>query len=470
MIINLTLSILDVDTDIAEFVLTCPDQEVTDEIVWNKLEKEFVGPDYELSIKTNFKNEETKVEILKKGDKILSPDQMIKDLFLDAYLNSSFEKQLDQADGIEHEHGDAENNISHEVDKDPYDPKLIRVDTKPFSIHQVIEMIQSEDIDLSPDFQREFVWLDITRKSRLIESLLLRIPLPVFYLAQDEEGRFRVVDGVQRLTVIRDYIENKFKLKNLEYLADCEGKWYKNKNRDDKYSLDQIYVRRIDQTQLFFNVIDPQTPEKVKYDIFRRINTGGKSLNRQEIRNCLEKSHTREFIKKLAQSEEFKTATRHSISPTRMADNEIVLRFIAFYLMDHKMYNQTAYKGDMDSYLDHTVELLNKISSDEFFAIENGFTQAMNNAYYLFRDRAFRKSSFINKSLFLSWSRVLSDISLDKLKSYNVNDYLLKKLENEIDNNDQYSRALSMATNDVRNVDMTYNIAKELLEGVLINE
>ena len=468
VLINLTLTIEDIDVDIADYSLikTTTDNEFD---VWTKTEDFPVGPDYNLEIKTHIVDEKIdSIEVLKKGPRILTSEEEIKVLFSDAFLAASIQKQTEQADGIEHEHSSVQTS-NYAVDKDPYDPKLIRVDTKPFSIYQVIEMIRAEDIDLSPDFQREFVWLDITRKSRLIESLLLRIPLPVFYLAQDEDGRFRVVDGVQRLTVIRDFVNNKFKLKNLEYLRDCEGKWYKNQNRPDEDSLAQIYVRRIDQTQLFFNIIDPQTPEKVKYDIFRRINTGGKSLNRQEIRNCLERTHARNFIKKLAQSEEFLLATRHSISPTRMADNEIVLRFIAFYLLDHNLYGQTAYKGDMDAYLDNTADLLNKLSLKDLEIVEIAFKQAMENAYFLFSERAFRKTNYINKSLFLSWSRVLCDISINILKDKKANLYLLKNLENEIAVNDDYSRALSMATNDVKNVELSYNVAKKLLGDILTN-
>lgn len=468
MIINLTLTIEDVDVDIAEFVLVGSHESIDGKTVWSRTESDPAGPDYALRLKTYSEEDGLKVEIEKKGNKILNSEKEIIDLFLDAYLNSEFQQRIDQADGIEHEHEEFKKKI-HKVDTDPYDPKLIRVDTKSFSINYIFEMIKKGDIDLSPDFQREFVWLDITRKSRLIESLLLRIPLPVFYLSQDEDGRFRVVDGVQRLTVIRDFIDNKFKLKNLEYLTECEGRWYNNENRNRDENLEQVYVRRIDQTQLVFNIIDPQTPERVKYDIFRRINTGGKSLNRQEIRNCLERTHTREFIKTLAQSDEFTKATKHSISPTRMADNEMVLRFIAFYLLDHNMYDQVSYKGDMDAYLDHTVELLNKLNPDMFEPIENSFKNAMEIAYYLFGDRAFRKSNYINKALFLSWSRVLCDLSIDELKAKKCENYLLDKLEKEIKNNIEYSQALSMATNDVRKVDLSYSVAKRLLEEVINN-
>lgn len=474
MVINLTLTIEDIDSDICEISLLCPDEIVGEKkkdgiIIWGRFDTEPVGPEYSLIIETSYTDEKWCVKKIQKGKKILTTEQEIEELFLNALLELSFQRQIDNADGIEHEHIAIPTSII-QVDKDPYDPKLIRVDTRPFSIHQVYEMIQAGDIDLSPDFQREFVWLDITRKSRLIESLLLRIPLPVFYFSQDEEGKFKVVDGVQRLTVIQDFLSNKFRLRNLEYLKECEGRWFKNPHRDPKESLEQIYVRRIEQTQLFLNIIDPQTPERVKYDIFRRINTGGKSLNAQEIRNCLEKPITREFIKELARSKEFLDATRHSISSTRMADNEIVLRFIAFYLMDHKLYGQTPYKGDMDSYLDSTVELLNRLSPDAFEPIKSHFIIAMKNAYHLFGAQAFRKASYINKALFLSWSRILCDMLPCELEEKNIGEKLLHILKAEIEENDEYSRALSMATNDARNVELSCTTAKKLLEKVLNDE
>lgn len=472
MIVKLTVMVEDVDSDICEISLICPDEAIARNnsmITWEKGDSEPVGPEYKIEIDTSYINEQWSVEEIRLGEKILTPVHELKELFSSALLELSFQKQIDQADGIEHEH-ESENSAIAQVDTDPYDPKLIRVDTKPFSIHQVNEMIQTEDIDLSPDFQREFVWLDITRKSRLIESLLLRIPLPVFYLAQDEEGKFKVVDGVQRLTVIRDFLNNKFRLKNLEYLKECEGKWYQNLHRSEGESLDKIYVRRIDQTQLYFNVIDPQTPEKVKYDIFRRINTGGKTLNSQEIRNCLEKPSTRTFVKQLAQSEEFLSATRHSISSTRMADNEIVLRFIAFFLSDHNLYGQREYKGEMDIYLNSTVELLNTLNDSQLVVIGEAFKTAMINAYLLFGERAFRKASFINKALFLSWSRILCDVSTNELKRAKIGATLCEKLSYAIDTDSQYNKALSMATNDVRNVVLSYEVAKKLLGEVMNNE
>lgn len=276
---KIAVKILDIDEKNEEITLI--EMREGHEILWLNSEKEYAGSDFQMKFVLD-KNSIVPKEICL-GKNIMETEDDLKHKFSELLFEERMEESINQNDGF-----DSADEEEEEKEKiNPYNPKLIRVDTKPFSIFQISQMIENEDIDLSPDFQREFVWNDITRKSRLIESLLLRIPLPVFYFAQDEEGLFQVVDGVQRLTVIQSFMKNEFKLKNLEYLHECEGKWFRNPNVEKDMSLSGIYTRRIEQTQLFINVIDPQTPYRVKYDIFKRINTGGKTLNNQEIRNCL---------------------------------------------------------------------------------------------------------------------------------------------------------------------------------------
>ena len=94
----------------------------------------------------------------------------------------------------------------------PFNPEEIKVHAKSFSLRLISDMIDDRDIDLSPDFQRNFVW-NSAQKSRLIESILLRIPLPMFYFSEDDEGRITIVDGLQRLTTIKEFMDNKLVLK-----------------------------------------------------------------------------------------------------------------------------------------------------------------------------------------------------------------------------------------------------------------
>lgn len=444
------INLIDSENNTHTFTLKKADGETG--ICW-----EYADETFRLEIRTD--NEIKQVEIKNKSENLAETDEAVRQKFLDAVFEYKMALLINREDGFD----DADDGENEETEKiNPYDPKLIRVDTKNFSIGQVNQMIVDGDIDISPDFQRGFVWTDITRKSRLIESLLLRIPIPVFYFSQDEEGLFQIVDGVQRLTVISSFMNNEFKLKNLEYLKECEGKWYKNESAGKEENLDSMFTRRIQQTQLFINVIDPQTPGKVKYDIFKRINTGGKALNNQEIRNCLAYAGTRNLLRELSRSESFQRATRGSVSSTRMADDELILRFIAFYLLDTGRSPVKEYKGGMDVLLDETVEFLNKANLDLMKEIRSKFLRAMDHAYYLFGDRAFRKAAFINKALFLGISRVLCKFAEEEIRRKN-RDEIAAGMARAIEKKVSFRNALSMGTNDAKNIKIVYDTVTKII-------
>lgn len=459
MVIKISLNIIDIDQELIEYTLIKSNED-SDTITWSKQEKSPSGENYNLIIKTNIEMNEI-IDIVK-GNFIANNQEEIKEIFLDALFQLKIEKNEDEFSGIEHDNDSNMNQMKPSLDKKPYDPKKIRIDTRPFGIAYIQGLIASGDLDISPDFQREFVWTDITRKSRLIESLLLRIPLPAFYLAQDQKGCLKVVDGIQRLTVIDSFMKNEFKLKNLEYLEELDGCWFENPAHKSK-SLPEMYTRRINQTQLFFNIIDPDTPESVKYDIFKRINTGGKSLNAQEIRNCLSSDKIRKFLKSMVVTEAFKLATRDSISSTRMADKEICLRFIAFYLLDQEISKKDEYKGGMGSFLDETIGLLNSLPESTLDKIQKDFIKAMENAYVLFGNQAFRKTNYINKALFLSLSRVLYKYSENEL-SLKKED-IVKSFKRELKDNEEYGNSLSMGTNDAKRINLALEVAEKIIKG-----
>lgn len=461
MEVVLPLQVLNIDTESVDYRLI--GTECDQSVIWIKADEYPCGEDFKLEIKTD-KNMKTIKDIMI-GVKVETPMEDIKDAFLALLLEAEFDKQTDEADGFEHTHDKKINYNSKE--NNPYDPKLIRVDTKPFSIEHVCKLIKAKKLDISPDFQREFVWTEITRKSRLIESILLRIPIPAFYLSQDEEGKYQVVDGIQRLTVINDFINNRFRLKNLEYLTYLEGKWFRKESKPDSDSISAMYSGRIEDTQLFFNIIDPSTPEQVKYDIFRRINTGGKTLNAQEIRNCLSNANTRLLLKNMTILDSFLQATRGSVSRTRMADKELALRFAAFYLLDTGNLSRLEYKGNMDDFLDRVNSVINKANDKLHRDILSAFDNAMINAYTLFGDKAFRKVSFINKALFLSWSRQLHKIDSTILKNATLNIDTKSILDNKIEIDAEYNRSISTGTNDIWSIDKAYRTSGEILEDIL---
>ena len=255
------------------------------------------------------------------------------------------------------------------------------------------------------------VW-DDKRKSRLIESLLLRIPIPVFYVAADKDDRWSVVDGLQRTSTIYDFIEDKFSLRRLEYLTKLNGHTFSN--------LPRPMQRRIRETELIINVIEPGTPQEVMFNIFRRINTGGVTLNGQEIRNALHPGPIREYLKELAGTDEFLTATNGSIRPDRMADRECILRFLAFYVEPWETYSANG----LDDYLIEAMTRINEEDSTFRDNLSQIFRRSMKAASGIFDDYAFRKlyerngrRNPISKALFETWGVGLARRSHRELDS-----------------------------------------------------
>lgn len=354
----------------------------------------------------------------------------------------------------------------------PYNPDQIRVEPSTMSLRQVYDMIRDEDINLSPDFQRNAIW-DNRRKCRLIESILLRIPLPVFYFSADKEGKLSVVDGLQRLTAIKEFMDNKLPLSALEYLGSCVGCTYNGNNK-----LDERLYRRFNLTQITINIIDSSSPTRVKYDIFRRLNTGGRPLNAQELRNCLASNALRTTLKEMAQSEAFKNATTRSISDERMEAQECALRFMYFrYLQKHRRNGIEEYSGTMDVDLDAFVD---QVSSDKDFSYNEyikDYERAMTNAQYLFGRHAFRKvyketeyesdRSVINKALFLSLSVLLADCSIEDVKLRCEKNSWVKVLGEKISNDEYLLSMLSYGTNGWKNIMTVFGKIKEIIQEKL---
>lgn len=363
-----------------------------------------------------------------------------------------------------------------ENDETPYNPDKIRVDTKPFSLHQIFDMINRGDINLAPDFQRNLVW-DNQRKSRLIESILMRIPLPMFYFAQDDEGRISVVDGLQRLSTIKEFMNNDLILRNLEYLDEkCGGKTYTHV--DPRKAIDAKYFRWFNMTQITVNVIDPSSPFKLKYDIFRRINTGGLPLNAQEIRNCLSSDSLRKALREMAKLDSFKEATGWSVKDVRMEAQELALRFILFhkkYTADRTLNN---YNGNIDSELNTLTESLSKDKKFDYNYYVELFNSAMLNAYHLFGRYSFRKCKIehvqpnayrqlINKALFVSWSVLLSQYKTDILIRNNSMQGFALPLAERITIDNELYMFLTYSTNSKVNIQAAFSVAREVIDNNL---
>ena len=409
---------------------------------------------------------EVETDLENKTLKIISKEVDIDEEEFNEIVGDAFVKiiELEQS-GI----NNSEGSISTEYK--PYDPEKIKVRSDKMTLIQVSAMMDNGDIDLTPPFQRNLVW-DSFRKSRLIESILLRIPLPMFYFSEDLEGRLTIIDGLQRISTIKEFMENKFPLKNLQYLENCEGRYFKEEG--DKKGLEAKYVRWLNLTNISVNIIDPISPYQVKYDIFRRINTGGRPLNNQEIRNYLAGQGLRDTLKAMVSTTEFKIATDNSVRSTRMDDQELALRFLAFEELFSRDGNINDYSGYMESFLDDYTQLHQKDVPQDFEQKVQLFVNAMKNASYLIGGRyAFRKilldsmvstarKQILNKALFVVTSLLLSQYPYEEVIRYNKKEQLTEVIADKIFEDSKLYNYLSYSTNSKANMLYIFDTFNEL--------
>lgn len=288
------------------------------------------------------------------------------------------------------------------------------------SLDLLIKRVMEEEIDLLTGFQRKGGLWKEKQQSCLIESILIRIPLPAFYFDGTDDNKWLVVDGLQRLVTLKRFaIDKDLKLEGLEFLSQFKGFTF-----DD---LPRNMQRRIEETQVVVFLINPGTPGDIKYNIFRRINTGGLILSAQEIRHALNQGVPADFIAELARFPEFLKATCESIRTDRMEDRDYVLRFIAFNLIPYTRYK---YAPDLDTFLNDAMSKIDKISPEERENLRKRFRQGMHAAYMIFGKDSFRKRydkqhprKPINKALFETWA-----YNLGRLEDFEIN-ILLKEKE-----------------------------------------
>lgn len=354
---------------------------------------------------------------------------------------------------------DSEGNINT-----PFSTKDIKVTNKIEIMSNLIKRLEFNEIDLNPDFQRnENLW-NKKKMSRLIESILLKLPLPVFYFDVSVPNKWIVVDGLQRLSSIKKFIvDKKLKLINLEFLTSLEGK-----NYDD---LDRNLKRVIDETEFVTYQIEAQTPKEVRYSIFNRINTGGLSLNSQEIRQALnQKGKSVEFLKNICENEIFKKVV--SISPERMLDRELALRFIAFKLNNYKEFKYR----DMQNFLDITMEKLDEITDKQkldnikqqlFDCLE--FSEEVFGENHRFsRSIAFENNTkTLNRSLFDVITICFSEIENKELFIKNKEVFVDKFKELLKDEKGDFSRTITEGTSSKSAIETRFSIMKNLIQEVL---
>lgn len=294
------------------------------------------------------------------------------------------------------------------TEPDKFIPADVNISPRTLNVYNLMERLEEEEIDLMPGFQRHGGLWDDVRQSRLIESLMLRIPIPTFYFDASDDCKWKVIDGLQRLSAFENYLvgvkdertgqRRKKKFKGLQYLKDFNDMTFDE--------LPRQYTRRIKEAPVTVYVVEKGTPEVVVYNIFQRINTGGLRLEDQEIRQALYQGNATELTRELAESESFLEATQYSVRSERMLDREYVNRFLAFTELDY----EKEYKGNIDEFLIKALKKVNNYTEEDFKRIRVSFQEVMEFSKEIFGRYAFRKIGTdgrrgpINKALFELWS------------------------------------------------------------------
>jgi hypothetical protein len=304
-------------------------------------------------------------------------------------------------------------SLSNDDWTNTYPIESIKVDKAFYTVYELKRKYEKDVplIILDSSFQRDNVW-NQKQKNELIESVLMGLPLPIFYFNQDKYGRLIVVDGRQRLTTLFEYIDNRFILNNLKILKGLNDKNFKQ--------LTPLMQSKLEDYQVQAHVIMPPTPDRVKFDIFDRVNRAGTQLNKQEIRNALYQGKATKLLLRISKSNEFKLASGNSfLDEVRMKDRYLILRFIAFYLYFNE--NIITKKGeryeytDIDDLLGTVMEQLGGWKDAEIEMLEKTSIIALGNSAHYLGGEAFRlnvegKRTPINMNVFEVITYIMSKV------------------------------------------------------------
>ena len=336
----------------------------------------------------------------------------------------------------------------------PLEEVLIRNDNR--TIYDIIRRIRDGRYVMDPDFQRDFIWPE-DKQSKLIESVVMRIPLPVVYLAEDDEGRMVVVDGLQRLSTFDRFVNGRLKLQ-LSDRPELNGKTFAE--------LSPMLQNRIEDCNLICYIIDSKVPERARLDIFERVN-GGIPLSRQQMRNSLFMGPATRFLKEAARTDVFLQATGSSLNTKSMRDREFVNRFCAFRIL-----GIDSYRGnEMDKFLAQCLQIMNRMSQDEIRKLAGDLRTTLINNFVLFERHAFRKytpgqprRSVLNASLWDVMSTGLSYYSESQIRAAAES---LRAAYYQLLSEEEFITAITYGTNDKKRVSFRFERVTHMLEETL---
>ncbi len=346
-----------------------------------------------------------------------------------------------------------------------FEKRKISTDKSDPPIEAMYRRFQDGDLVLDPLFQRRKVWED-ARSSRLIESVILEVPLPMFYLAEGRDGKEEVIDGQQRLSAFFRFLHNDYPLTGLKALPHLNGKCFRD--------LDKPTQRLVRNSSIRTILFRKESDEDLRFEIFERLNTGAVPLNRQELRNCVYRGAYNQLLVELAGDGDYMWLMGLAHPEKRMRDVEYVLRFAAFY---HATYLK--YKPPMAHFLDEDMRKFQRASVQEQEELRSAFKTAVTLVRSLLGQHAFRRfyrgtdkapagrweAKKFNASLYdiLMWSFAGRDknqvmANLDAIREA----FIALMTEDE-----SFIEAIELSTSAVRMVQTRFDTWRQTLDAVL---
>lgn len=362
-------------------------------------------------------------------------------------------------DGFEDEQlGEFESTDLYE----PFDPKKVDVSITTPTLGTLITRLKHKEIDLMPDFQRSGDLWSKQAQSRLIESILIRLPIPAFYFDATNDEHWQVVDGLQRLSAIKNFVvDGTLKLQGLEFLQELDGSTFKD--------LSRTFQRRIDEFSTTVYLIKPGTPPEMKYALFHRINTGGLKLKPQEIRHAISQpvnnGAASKFLEGIVKADIVERILGKSNA--RMSKQELILRHMAF-----AMFGQGDYRSSLPRFLDGAMIKISNMAPLELERFRKRFFGAMTMSYELFGWHAFSKSlvggkKLVNKPLFEALSVCLAEQNEKQMEAILENKELFVSKFKILLENKEFNEAISRSTASTAHVTLRFRLIREFIEECL---
>ncbi len=336
-------------------------------------------------------------------------------------------------------------NETYEIDV-PKEKRYLNTMSYDYSVQYLYDLMKKGKIILEVPFQRKQIWKS-DKASSLIESIIMNVPIPPLYFAEEDSGNWLVLDGLQRLSSIRNFYDNEFHLSKLEVLSELNKRKYKDLPPKSKSLLDDGMLR--------VNVIKKDSHRDIKYDIFMRLNRGAVTLNYQELRNCMYRGNLNDAAKELCEeNSDFLKILKQKKPHQRYLDVEFVIRYFA--ISDNIAVNSEGdvylkdYKGKLVQFLNEYMDEHKDCTNEEKQSYKNRFNSTIEKVVTVFGvDKAFRDISTENTKIY----KTIADIIMPSLERMNKeyvedNKELIYNRLAEFLRNDDIKESLSKRTSD----------------------